>query len=141
MEISKLPRAPCNSKRERTANLYKMTGSIIAGDASISREKEDTTRHWHMRLGCISKRGLQVLHKRNALSGTEHCKLDLRKFCIMSRQCRVAFSTSQHKTRGLLDLIHTDEWEPSPVASIEGVRYYVTFIADFSKRVWVYFLK
>ena len=34
-----------------------------------------------------------------------------------------------------------DGWGPSPVASIEGVRYYVTFIDDFSRKVWVYFLK
>jgi len=57
----------------------------------------------------------------------------------MGRQRRVAFSTSQHKTKDLLDLIHTDVWGPSPVASIGGVRYYVTFIDDFSRRVSVYF--
>jgi len=59
----------------------------------------------------------------------------------MGRQCRVAFSTSQHKTKGLLDLIHTDMWGPSLVASIGGIRYYVTFIDDFSRKIWVYFLK
>ena len=59
----------------------------------------------------------------------------------MSRQRRVAFSTSQHKTKGLLNLIHTDVWGPSPVASIGGARSYVTFIDDFSRKVWVYFLK
>ena len=59
----------------------------------------------------------------------------------MGRQHRIAFSTSQHKTKGLLDLIHTDVWGPSPVASIGGARYYVTFIDDFSRKVWIYFLK
>ena len=97
-----------------------MTGSIIVGDVSVSREKEDTTRCWHMRLGHMSERGLQVLHKKNALPGIKLCKLDLRKFYIMDRQRRIAFSTSQHKTKGLLDLIHTDVWGPSPIASIRG---------------------
>ena len=91
-----------------------------------------------MHLGHMSGRGLQTLHKRSVLLDT---KLDLCKFCIMGRQRRVAFSTSQHKTRGLLDLIHTDVWELSPVASIGGARYYVTFIDDFSRKVWIYFLK
>jgi len=59
----------------------------------------------------------------------------------MGRQRRVVFSTSQHKTKGLLDLIYTDVWGPSPATSIESARYYVTFIDDFSRRVWVYFLK
>ena len=59
----------------------------------------------------------------------------------MGRQRRVAFSTSQHKIKGLLDLTHTDVWGPSPEASIGGARYYVTFIDDFSRKIWVYFLK
>ena len=66
---------------------------------------------------------------------------NLCKFCIMGRHRRVAFSISQHKTKDLLDLIHTDVWRSSPVASNRGTKYYVTFIDDFSSRVWVYFLK
>jgi len=128
-------------KGERTANLYKLTGSIIVGDASTATEKEDTTRLWHMRLRYMSEQDLQGLHKRSALPGITYYKLDLCKFFIMGRQCRVAFSTSQHKTKGLLDLIHTDVCGPTPVASIRGPRYYVTFIDDLSRKVWVYFLK
>ena len=53
----------------------------------------------------------------------------------MGRQHRTAFSTSQHKTKGLLNLIHTDVWGPSSVVSIGGARYYIMFIDDFSRRV------
>jgi len=42
-------------KRERTANLYKMIGSIIVGDVLAATEKEDITRLWHMRLEHMSK--------------------------------------------------------------------------------------
>jgi len=107
-------------KGERTTNLYKMTRSIIVGDASAATEKEDTTRLWHMHLRHMSERGLQALHNKCALPGIKYCKLDLCKFCIMGRQRKVIFSTSQHKTKGLLDLIHTDVWGPSPIASIRG---------------------
>jgi len=72
-------------KEERTSNLYKLTGSIIIGDTSATTENEDTTRLWHMRLGHISKRGLQVLHKRSALPGIKYYKPDLCKFCIRGR--------------------------------------------------------
>jgi len=90
-------------KGKWTANLYKMTGNIIIGDASVTSE-EDTTRLWYMRLGHMSKRGLQVLHIKGALPGIKYCKLDLCKFCIIDRQRRVNFSALQHKTKGLLDL-------------------------------------
>ena len=101
-------------------NFYKLTECIIIGDASAAIEKEDTTRLWHMCLGHMSMRGLQALHKRSALSGIKYYKLDLCKFYIIGRRDRVAFSTSQHKTKGLLDLIHTDVWGSSPIASIRG---------------------
>jgi len=61
-----------------------------------------------MRLEHISERGLQVLHKKGALLGIKYYKLNLYKFCIMGRQRRVVFTISQHKTKGLLNLIHTD---------------------------------
>ena len=62
---------------ERNAKLYKMTGSIIVGDASAATEKDGTIRLWHMCLGHMSERGLQVLHKRSALLGIKYCKLAL----------------------------------------------------------------
>jgi len=72
-------------KGEWISNLFKLTGNIIVGDASAATEKEDTIRLWHMRLGHMSKRGLQALYKRSALPDIKYYKLDLCKFCIMSR--------------------------------------------------------
>ena len=40
-----------------------------------------------------------------------------------------------------LELVHTDLWGPSLVASLGGSRYNITFIDDSSRKVWVYFLK
>jgi len=109
----------------------------VIGDASVATEKDDTTRLWHMRLGHMSEQGLRDLHNKGVLPGIRHYKLNLCKFCIIGRQSRVAFTTSVHKTKGLLDLVHTDVWGLSSVASIKGACYYVTFINDFSQNVWV----
>jgi len=98
-------------------------------------EKEKTTRLWHMRLEHMSERGLRALHNKGVLIYIKHCKLNLYKFCIMGRQSRVDFTTSVHKTKCLLDLVHTDVWGPSPVASIGGACYYISFIVDFSRKV------
>jgi nicotinamide mononucleotide adenylyltransferase len=40
-----------------------------------------------------------------------------------------------------LELVHTDVWGPAAVSSIGGKSYFVTFIDDHSRKVWVYFLK
>ena len=39
------------------------------------------------------------------------------------------------------ELVHSDLWGPSLVAFLGGSRYYITFIDDSSRKVWVYFLK
>ena len=69
-------------KRERITNLYKLTGSIIIGDASAATEKKDTTRLWHMCLGHMSERGLHALYKKSTLPDIKYCKLDLVNFTL-----------------------------------------------------------
>ena len=38
-------------------------------------------------------------------------------------------------------MVHIDIWRPSPVPSLGGSKFYVAFIDDFSRNVWIYFLK
>ena len=51
------------------------------------------------------------------------------------------FGTAIHNTEGILDYIHTDVWGPTKTASLGGKHYFVTFVDDFSRRVWVYTMK
>ena len=59
----------------------------------------------------------------------------------MGKQKRVKFGTAIHNTKGILDYIHTDVWGPTKKASLGGKHYFVTFVDDFSRRVWVYTMK
>jgi len=40
-----------------------------------------------------------------------------------------------------LELVHTDVWGKASVPSLGGSLYFVTFIDDSSRKVWIYFLK
>ena len=51
------------------------------------------------------------------------------------------FGTTIHNTEGILDYIHTDVWGPTKTASLGGKHYFVTFVDDFFRRVWVYTMK
>jgi transposase InsO family protein len=46
-----------------------------------------------------------------------------------------------HKTKGTVDYIHSDLWGPNRIPSKNGARYFMTLIDDYSRMVWVYFLK
>lgn len=44
-------------------------------------------------------------------------------------------------TLGILDYVHSDLWGPSPTISYGGSSYFVSFIDDYSRKVWIYLLK
>ena len=92
-----------------------------------------------MRLGHIGERGMLELHKRNLLKGVKTCKLD--KYCVYEKQHRVSFKTGSHTSKDVLDYIHSDVWGLVSVSSHSEAQYFVSFINDYSRKVWIYFLK
>ncbi|KAL5850870.1 hypothetical protein ACOSQ4_008883 [Xanthoceras sorbifolium] len=131
-------------KGTRKNNLYYYDGSTIVGTAAVATlddEESDVTRLWHMRLGHAGEKSLQILVKQGLLKDAKTCKIDFCEHCVMGKQKRVKFGTAIHDTKGILDYIHSDVWGPSKTASLGGKHYYVTFVDDFSRRVWVYTMK
>lgn len=45
--------------------------------------------------------------------------------CVMGKQHRVSFDLSTEKSRGVLDLVHSDVWGPSPTPSRGGASYFL----------------
>uniref|UniRef100_A0A2N9HW07 CCHC-type domain-containing protein n=1 Tax=Fagus sylvatica TaxID=28930 RepID=A0A2N9HW07_FAGSY len=125
-----------------SSNVYKLLGNtILGGVAAVAESEDDDTLLWHMRLGHMSERGMRELHKRNLLTGIKSCKLDFCKYCIMGKQCRMRFKTATHKTKGILDYVHSDIWGPVRTPSKGGAQYFMSFIDDYSRKAWIYFLK
>ena len=48
---------------------------------------------------------------------------------------RVKFNTSTHTSKGILDYVHSDLWGPSRKPSLDGARYMLTIIDDYSTKV------
>ncbi|WVY91926.1 hypothetical protein V8G54_037440 [Vigna mungo] len=62
--------------------------------------------------------------------------------CVIGKQARTSFPrSSEYRAKKQLELIHTDLCGPITPESFSGKRYFVSFIDDFSRRTWVYFLK
>ena len=94
-----------------------------------------------MRLGHAGEKALQILVKQGLLKGVRTGKLDFCEHCVLGKQKRVSFGTALHNTKGILDYVHTDVWGPTRTPSMSGKHYFVTFVDDFSRRVWVYLMK
>ena len=59
----------------------------------------------------------------------------------MGKNIRKPFPQSEHRSKGTLDLVHSDVCRPMSVLSFGGYSYCVTFIDDYSKKTYIYFLK
>uniref|UniRef100_A0A2N9EZR3 CCHC-type domain-containing protein n=1 Tax=Fagus sylvatica TaxID=28930 RepID=A0A2N9EZR3_FAGSY len=106
-----------------SSNVYKLLGNtILGGVAAVAESEDDDTLLWHMRLGHMSERGMRELHKRNLLTGIKSCKLDFCKYCIMGKQCRIFGRPVRTPSKG-------------------GAQYFMSFIDNYSRKAWVYFLK
>jgi hypothetical protein len=128
-------------EQKSSKNIYKLLGNTIVGGIASVESDSDYTILWHMRLGHMSEQGMLELHKRNLLKGVKTCKLNLYKFYVLGKHNRVQFKTAAHKTEGILDYVHSDVWGPVRTASQGGHMYFVIFIDDFFRKVWVYFMR
>ncbi|GAV85826.1 gag_pre-integrs domain-containing protein/UBN2_2 domain-containing protein, partial [Cephalotus follicularis] len=76
-------------KGKKIDRLYQLQGNTVLGTATVassSGDKDaDTTRLWHMRLGHMSERGLQILSKKGLLAGVKSGKLDFCEHCVYGK--------------------------------------------------------
>ena len=63
------------------------------------------------------------------------------KGCVRGNNIKNPFSKCKTKTKGTLEWIHYDVCDHIPSISLSGYEYYVTFIYDYSRKTWIYFLK
>ena len=65
-----------------------------------------------------------------------HCK-----GCALGKNIKKPFPLRGHKYKGTLDLVHSDVCGPMSVQSFSGYSYCITFIDEYSRKTWIYFLK
>ena len=67
-------------------------------------------------------------------------KYDGCKGCALGKNTNKSFPRSKNRSKGILDLIHSDICRPMS-SSLSGCLYYVLFIDDHSRKSWIYLLK
>ncbi|KAL6334508.1 hypothetical protein AAG906_016061 [Vitis piasezkii] len=128
-------------KGRRLESVYVMSAETAYVDKT---RKNETTDLWHMRLSHVSYSKLTVMMKKSMLKGLP--QLEVRKDticagCQYGKAHQLPYEESKWKAKGPLELIHSDVFGPVKQASLSGMKYMVTFIDDFSRYVWVYFMK
>jgi hypothetical protein len=77
------------------------------------------------------------------VEGMSNCTLDFDfcEHCIYGKKNQVRFPSGATRVEGILELIHNDVFGRVLVPSLGKYVYYVSFIDDFSRYTWIYFLR
>jgi hypothetical protein len=118
--------------------LYKLKGHP---KIAMTHAIENSCELWHRRLAHINYKALPYIWK--AVTGLPELKVDQEGICngcAQGKNIKNPFPKRDSKA-GVLELIHSDVCGPMPSSSISGYVYDVSFIDDYSRKTWIYFLK
>lgn len=131
------------------------TGSIVNGMFQLDRPclkpkfamAANTAKNeidlWHRRLGHMNIQNMLFM-KQGYVSGINFKEGELSNTCIPcveGKQQRNPFKHVGQRAGSVLELVHSDLCGPMETKSLGGSRYFLTFIDDFSRKVFIYFLK
>jgi hypothetical protein len=60
--------------------------------------------------------------------------------CALHKNSKDSFPRRNGRSKGILDIIHSDVTRPMSITSVEGLSYYVISIDEFWKT-WIFFMK
>ena len=95
---------------------------------------------WHERLAHLNYDSIKMLVPPTAYSsdssGPDFCPI-----CVKAKHQRQITRTPVERTSRPFQLLHSDLCGPIQPESASGFRYFIVYIDDFSRSVWVYFLR
>ena len=61
--------------------------------------------------------------------------------CIYGKMHRLSFPTASWRAKAPLELVHADIWGPTKNSSLGGKWYFLLFVDDYYRMMWVYFME
>lgn len=108
-------------------------------NAQIYLAKGNTGMMWH-KLGHLNRKSMALL-KEMSIGLSDSLKNNFScKDCIKEKHVKDLFNVSKKRFSHHLKLVYLDLYGPMEEKSIEGNRYFLTFIDDFSRYIFVYIL-
>lgn len=141
---SNLQEEACQSTVE-TLSLLEAQSTAEGQQAEVAymSEASPSQQLWHRRLGHLNKRSMDLLRKGMA-NGINYTDSDYSPCvaCIEGKQARLPFpKKSYSRASEKLGLIHSDLCGPMSVSSFSGAKYLLTFIDDYTRMTFGYFIK
>ena len=130
-------------KGSRKGQLYQLDfDSFVADKAFVAASRIPTSNIlslWHSRLGHPSfsrLKGLQSVLDFDSSFDLTPCNV-----CPLAKQRCLPYISLNKRCSSTFDLLHLDIWGPFSVGSVEGYKFFLTIVDDYSRVTWVYMLK
>jgi len=119
---------------------YKVNLEVIESHVALKASADKQHSQWHKRFGHIGNNGLSNLKgglvdgiPPNITNGTDPCQT-----CTGTKQTRASLPNGEaNRANRLPEIIHSDVCEVTDTLSLEGYRYFVTFIDDKSRYTMI----
>jgi len=130
----------------REGSLYYLDNADEVHQAHpTSDEISRKAKLWHRRLGHLGAQGMEELARSEMVGGIDFDgKLDFSFYecCIEGKShCQPFHSSTVKRANQPLELVHSDVCGKIGTQSLSGGEYFVTFVDDHTRHVWVYILK
>ena len=132
------------AKATKVGSLYQLDHKPNNERASVANQTETKEDVWHKRYGHLGISSLQKLANENLVDGFDFSlsqDLTFCEACPQGKQHRNKFTSSSNRAHKLLDLVHSDLCGKMNEKSLGGAEYFLTFIDDKTRYVWVYCLQ
>ena len=127
------------SQRHKDKGLYRLADPHFLAFYS-SRQRAVSDQIWHQRLGHAHHQIIQHLSSIKAITVNKSAQ-SICEACRLGKSSKLLFDESVFHSSRSLERIHCDVWGPAPTLSVQGYKYYVVFIDNFSRFSWIYPLK
>jgi hypothetical protein len=124
--------------------LYKFQYFFGNKDVRAIAKYDDVSRLWHEHIGHVNYQSLKLMEKLKMVHGLPRIfpKKAICEGCAMGKQHIEIFPQGKSwRAKPPLHLVHSDVMGPFKTPSLGGARYVLTFIDDYSRKIWVYFLQ
>jgi hypothetical protein len=101
----------------REGNLYRLKGKPVQ---ALVHDSDNLCELWHRRMGHLHYRALSIL--REIVTGLPDFSIEQQgvcRGCALGKNAKAAFPSNKSRSKGILDLIHSDVCGPRSVAEDE----------------------
>ncbi|GAA0186910.1 hypothetical protein LIER_34198 [Lithospermum erythrorhizon] len=124
--------------------LFPLKLDIVNGMCFIATSNDEVSKLWHDRFGHLNFRSLKEMTTKEIVQGLPKIDVinEVCEECQLGKQHREPFpSKSNWCSQSPLELVHTDLCGPIQVSSLRGSRYFLLFVDDYTRKIWVYCVK